>query len=92
MNVKSTIGPKRYKPLVERPGWERHDSYRLGKKVLERGTEVRVRTAKGKHAELFTFQYAEVNTETGAVTLAFVGGRKGRKLDRFFRPEQIKVV
>lgn len=91
MNVKTRIG-KRYKPPVARPNWEVLETYQLGEKTLQRGDEIRLRTAKGKHAQVFAFQYAERNVETGAVSLAFVGGKAGHKLDRFFRPEQIVVA
>lgn len=93
MNVKTQVGPQRYKPLAERPGWEHLDEYVMPDgTLLKSGVTIHVRERKGKHAVEYVFMYAERNTETGAVTLAFVGGRQGHKLDRFFRPEQIKVL
>ena len=88
MNTKRKVD-KRYVPLTE-VKTERLQEYRIGpRQVLRPGTQVKV---SGQRGAVFTFQYAERNLETGAVSLAFVGGRAGHILDRFFRPEQVSKV
>jgi len=89
MNNKQKIGPKRYKPMVDRPNWERLDEFTIGRSVLTHGRSVKI---TGQRAATFEFMYAERNLETGDVVLAFVGGRTGHRLSRFFKPEQVAKV
>jgi hypothetical protein len=88
VNVKRRID-KRYKPQTDAhvSKWERLDEYRLGpRKLLKRGQVVKIHGVRGAE---FEFQYAEQNTETGDVNLTFVGGHRGHRLTRCFRPDRV---
>jgi len=67
--------------------WERLDEYRLGpRRTLRPGQVVKITNARGAE---FEFMYAERHTETGEVNLTFVGGRRGYRLTRSFKPDRV---
>lgn len=84
MNQKMKVD-KRYKPPngdhVSK--WEHLEEFPIN--VLRQGQVVKISRCPG----VFEFQYAERNTETGAVNLTFVGGRPGQRLVRTFTPERV---
>jgi hypothetical protein len=85
MNRKQKVD-KRYQSPVEIK-WRIQEEYRLSpRRVLKPGVVV---TIKGQRGGQFRYQYAQIHNETGAVSLAFVGGRNGHIMDRAFRPEQV---
>ena len=85
MNRKMKVD-KRYQSPVE-VKWHIEQQYRISeRRVLRPGM---VCTIKGQRGGMFRYQYAQIHNETGAVSLAFVGGRSGHIMDRFFRPEQV---
>lgn len=88
MNTKRSVG-KRYKsPNDEHvTTWERLDEYRLGpRRTLRPGQVVKITGQRGAE---FEFMYAERHTETGEVNLTFVGGRRGYRLTRSFKPDKV---
>lgn len=83
------VGPSRYQPPAERPNWERIPDPKIGRAQLYPGRSVKIADQRGA---TFEYQYAERNIQTGEVVLAFVGGGYGRRMDRFFRLEQVTKV
>lgn len=68
--------------------WQRHDTYKIHGRNLERGTELSIQGERGR----FKFVQYVYNPELDVDWIDVIGGKRGVKEFRSFRPERVKRV
>jgi hypothetical protein len=80
------------KPKTQTPNisahWERNDTYEANGRKIVKGTELTISGERGR----FRFMQHVHNPDNGAEWIDCVGGKRGVKEFRAFRPDRIKTV
>jgi hypothetical protein len=83
---------RKKKNSVETPNpsahWEKSDTYMANGRHIEKGTELTIQGERGR----FTFVQHVYNPKINVEWIDVIGGKKGVKEFRAFRPSQIKRV
>jgi len=80
------------KPKVQTPNisahWERSDTYEANGRKIVKGTELTIEGERGR----FKFMQYVYNPRSDVAWIDCIGGKRGVKEFRAFRPERIKTV